>query len=165
MRKFSSLARKHHPDTAKQNDKTATAEFIKLSEAWSVLSKPETKSKYDILRREYLMRTVGRTVNLPDREISSAQREIHQGFNIQKDHYSSVVSARASSNWQDIQDKYRTTKWQSMSLKDRKVSASLSLLLSTATKRCGVTRSFPTYRHTGRSLWRTLGGWGESTAH
>lgn len=51
---------------------------------------------------------------------------ISQGFNTQKMNFSKVVQARAASNWQDLQDKYKTEKWQNMPLSERKVGFSFS---------------------------------------
>jgi len=49
-RAYRKLAKKHHPD-ANLNDKTAGERFKELSEANAVLSDPEKRKKYDMLRK------------------------------------------------------------------------------------------------------------------
>ena len=121
---YINLALLYHPDTASANSTAKHInkedEFIKISEAWSVLSKPDLKSQYDSLRRIHLNKTgrYGLTTSGIDSEIST---EISQGFNTQKMNFSKV-QARAASNWEDLQDKYKTEKWQNMPLHERKVS-------------------------------------------
>jgi DnaJ-class molecular chaperone len=113
------LALQYHPDTAK--DTTHSKEqFIKVSEAWSVLSKPELKSQYDSLRRQYLYRKSG-NVDISSSGSLGEHAGIFQGFHVQR-HNLSHVQHKACSNWQDIQDKYKTEKWQRMTLDQRKAT-------------------------------------------
>jgi molecular chaperone DnaJ len=49
-RSYRKLAKKHHPD-ANPNDRTAGERFKELSEANAVLSDPEKRKKYDLLRK------------------------------------------------------------------------------------------------------------------
>ncbi|RYG68397.1 hypothetical protein EON64_05270 [archaeon] len=121
---FNTIALKYHPDTS--NTKNATEEmakkeeFIKISEAWSVLSKPELKSQYDTRRKEYLIRNGGSAAAAVSSS-SNVAAEIHQAFHVQRANYAKV-QYNASSNWQELQEKYRTEKWQKMPLKDKKAS-------------------------------------------
>lgn len=49
-RAYRDLAKKYHPD-ANKGDKDAETRFKEISEAYSVLSKPEKRSKYDQMRK------------------------------------------------------------------------------------------------------------------
>src|SRR5208282_1415353 len=46
---YRSLARKYHPDVAKENPKAAEEKFKEFSEAYEVLADPEKRQKYDQL--------------------------------------------------------------------------------------------------------------------
>ncbi|MEP6810012.1 MAG: J domain-containing protein [Chthoniobacterales bacterium] len=51
---FRKLARKHHPDMAKERDKPASEEkFKQINEAYEVLSDPEKRGKYDQLGTDW----------------------------------------------------------------------------------------------------------------
>ena len=48
---FRKLARKHHPDVAKDK-KTAEEKFKQINEAYEVLSDPEKRARYDIAHEQ-----------------------------------------------------------------------------------------------------------------
>lgn len=121
---YLNLARLHHPDTAPTDGKSAKdleAEFVKISNAWGILSKPELKSQYDSLRSIYLARTMGFSHGIPS-STNADSSAISEGFNTQRINYATKVQSRASSNWMDLQDKYKTEKWQNLTLDQRKVA-------------------------------------------
>ncbi len=120
---YLNLARLHHPDTAPADGKSSKeleGEFIKIANAWRILSRPELKSQYDSLRSIYLARTLGFSHGVPSVGHGDTT-VISEGFNTQKINYATRVQSRASSNWADLQDKYKTEKWQNMTLDQRKV--------------------------------------------
>lgn len=47
---FIKLSKVHHPDAA-SSDTSTHADFVKINEAYSILSKPETRREYDISLR------------------------------------------------------------------------------------------------------------------
>lgn len=120
------LALKYHPDTAKQkgvsqdensgwaplNENDA---FINISEAWGVLSKPDTRKEYDLKRRKYLNRqcssggVAGGGGTMVSADISTQQGNFQN------------VQAAACSNWRELKGKYRTEKWRNLSLSERKL--------------------------------------------
>ena len=113
----------HHPDSAHDkeiNSKIHEQEFIKINEAWSILSKPELKTYYDSMRFSQF------GYKSPMHfDISSSSgvdsTEIADVYHAQKTNFANNVQPRASSNWRELQDKYKTEKWQNMSLGQRKV--------------------------------------------
>lgn len=94
------------------------SEFVSISEAWSVLSKPELRKQYDDTRRKYL---VPSNVN-GGTSVSSFpySYEISENYQVQKMNYGNVKH-RASSNWKDLRDKYQTDKWKELPLSKKKV--------------------------------------------
>lgn len=56
---FRKLARKHHPDLAKDK-KTAEEKFKEINEAYEVLSNPENRKKYDAYGANWSQATAGR---------------------------------------------------------------------------------------------------------
>jgi DnaJ-class molecular chaperone len=122
------LAKRHHPDTAvtssTHSDNNTSVEFLKISEAWGVLSKPTLKSHYDSLRKTHLLRTLGTAPGFS----SAIGNNIHEdisyiptSFAAQRDNYQFSVKPRASSSWQQTGDKYKTAKWQKLTLNEQKV--------------------------------------------
>jgi curved DNA-binding protein CbpA len=90
-----------------------------VSEAWQVLSKPESRAEYDALR----------AITLPDmQKVYKADTVNADGFKIQRDNFVHVQKA-ASSNWRDLGGKYQSEKWQKIPLADKKVSLTLSHIL------------------------------------
>jgi len=98
-------------------------DFKMVAEAWSILSKPELKLKYDLLRGKHLNSLQKNRYSI---EVSSNNNDlgdfsnISVGFNTQKNNYSKV-QVKASSNWEDLQTKYKSEKWQNTPLNIRKV--------------------------------------------
>lgn len=108
------LALKHHPDLSKQDD--GGKRFLAISEAWSVLGKPERRQNYDLAR----IRAIGGNVSISMNGNDMNSSEISDGFNTQKSNFNTAVQYKASSNWRELQDKYKTESWQSMSLSEKK---------------------------------------------
>jgi curved DNA-binding protein CbpA len=102
----------------KGTDDSNGLDFKQISEAWSVLSKPDSRVLYDQKR------------NLNSAQSTVSSRESHDriGFQVQRKNFENV-QRRASSNWSDIQDKYKTEKWRKMTLQEKKVSMKFNLFL------------------------------------
>ncbi len=112
----------HHPDSAHSKDisnKIHEEEFIKINEAWSILSKPELKTYYDSMRLNHFGRKQGFHEMTESTDGSTAIADV---YHAQKVNFATNVQPRASSNWRELQDKYKTEKWQNLSLNQRKVS-------------------------------------------
>jgi curved DNA-binding protein CbpA len=129
------LALKFHPDMAATATATTTGvpsssgaggaevltltdraeRFREVSEAWSVLSKSETRSRYDTFRQQQ----GGITTFRADGSTAGVPSEIPLNYDTQRANFAAVRHA-ASSNWQEIKDKYKTEKWQNMPLSERK---------------------------------------------
>eukprot|EP01039_Chlorochromonas_danica_P002269 gene2269-2484_t len=128
---YVSLALTHHPDTSraeKENNKAAHEEFAKISEAWGILSKADLKAHYDSRRARL---TGSNSSGLPSSGVVGLdQSEICQGFTTQRENYSANVRVNASSNWRDFQDKYRSPKWQKMTLNEKKAHRSRPVVSS-----------------------------------
>ena len=128
------LALKFHPDMAATANTTNAApsssgagaelltltdraeRFREVSEAWSVLSKSETRSRYDTFRQR---QGGGMTTYRADGSAVGVPSEIPHNYDTQRANFAAVRHA-ASSNWQEIKDKYKTEKWQNMPLSERK---------------------------------------------
>ncbi|KAJ1404497.1 DnaJ domain-containing protein [Ochromonadaceae sp. CCMP2298] len=109
------LALIHHPDRA-EDESEESETFIKISEAWSILSRPEVRTRYDQLRGRFLgLSSFGGQVTLTHEHM-----EINPGYNTQKDNFVRV-QAKASSNWQEIRSKYKNENWQKLPLSERKM--------------------------------------------
>ena len=102
------LALKYHPDTSKNDDDDFV--FHEISEAWSVLSKPEIRKKYDLARRG-TEKSYGSMMSSASFSSSAAEQMTHHtipsSFTTARDNYTASVKKNASSNWKDLQDKYR----------------------------------------------------------
>lgn len=126
------VALQHHPDTFLSQSSTISVnksvtndEFIKISEAWSVLSKQDTRIQYDLLRKSYL------GINNNNSSSNSLQNNLQYNrngsvnvsvnYNTQKALYNNSVKHKASSNWEDLKEKYKSEKWQNMPLTEKKV--------------------------------------------
>ena len=126
---YVNLAMQYHPDTSmtKPNDeslkKAHQAQFVRISEAYSVLSRPETKAFYDAGRARLLGQNFG-SATVVQAHASGPQadhRIISESYNAQRVNFAKVQS-RASSNWKDLQEKYKTEKWQNLPLSQRKLN-------------------------------------------
>lgn len=90
-----------------------------------MLSKPDLKLLYDSSRRKLINETLASRFSI---DISSGGgfavgiSNIPSGFNTQKANFVKVQS-KASSNWEDLQTKYKTEKWQRIPLEVKKVSS------------------------------------------
>ena len=111
------LALKHHPDLSTVDD--GGKRFLAISEAWSVLGKPEQRQAYDLAR----VRSMGAGSLTVGGDFGNEDHAgISESFNTQKTNFHTAVKANASSNWRDLQDKYKTESWQRMPLSERKLT-------------------------------------------
>jgi curved DNA-binding protein CbpA len=99
--------------------KANQAQFIEVSEAWKILSKLETKQSYDRARARYMGKSFGSANHYV--EETQDHHTIAEGYNTQRINFTKVQS-RASSNWTDLQEKYKSEKWNKLPLQERKVS-------------------------------------------
>jgi curved DNA-binding protein CbpA len=121
----------YHPDTKPQEFdeilvKAHQAQFVQVAEAYGVLSKPECKQYYDMRRSLLLGRNVGSASVVQavgDAESGEDRKIVSESYNTQRMNFSKV-QGRASSNWRDLQDKYKTEKWQNMGIPQRKLHRS-----------------------------------------
>lgn len=89
--------------------------FVEISEAWSVLSKPDSRRKYD---EQLKVKAIS---SLPFGTVTDRYHpESSEAFSTQRNNFVSVQK-NACSNWKDLKDKYKTEKWQAMPLETRKV--------------------------------------------
>lgn len=118
------LAPKYHPDTAgakSESEKESNSKrFIEIFEAYTILSKPDSKNRYDYMRNQKLSKARFSvdvdTSNLPMAGMGS--NIISDGYTTQKNHYQSYVRIMASSS--AVRDKYKTERWQGMPLSKKK---------------------------------------------
>lgn len=89
--------------------------FRDISEAWSILSRPDLRQRYDSERLKNFGSAIGNINRATQQNI-----EMFDSYNTQKNNFKHVQKM-ASSNWREIQDKYKTEKWQQLSLKEKKV--------------------------------------------
>ena len=107
----------HHPDTARSGEEEkASSEFIKVAEAWSILSKPDNRTRYDLLRNAYLGLSPS-TLSSDGTYISSEP----VGFSEMKNNYTYNIQRKAGGSREDTQEKLRSEKWHNLPLKDKKV--------------------------------------------
>uniref|UniRef100_A0A7S3GWJ6 J domain-containing protein n=1 Tax=Spumella elongata TaxID=89044 RepID=A0A7S3GWJ6_9STRA len=110
------LALLHHPDTARSGEEEkASSEFIKVAEAWSILSKPDNRTRYDLLRNAYLGLSPS-TLSSDGTYISSEP----VGFSEMKNNYTYNIQRKAGGSREDTQEKLRSEKWHNLPLKDKK---------------------------------------------
>ena len=105
------IALELHPDLQKDKSSHASTSdsFRKISEAWSVLSKPEIKRSYDIARAASVA-AQHTAYNYTSSSSGGIQTEIPLGtFNAQQKNYQQTVKAQAGFK---VADKYKTEKWQ-----------------------------------------------------
>lgn len=122
------LALKHHPDmqvteiTQSSHLNISTNEnglnFHEISEAWGVLSKPEIRKSYD-RDRNLLLSPFGSEIPLSSFH-SVTDHHITTSFASSRENYTQAVKKNASSNWRDLQDKYKMDKWRNSSLQHKK---------------------------------------------
>jgi len=97
-----------HPDAKATNE-----EFIRVAEAWSVLSKADLKQQYDLMWKH------GGSSEVSDPGIFTS--EVSSTYSTQKSAYHRSVKQKASSNWAELKDKYKSEKWQNLPLAQKKV--------------------------------------------
>lgn len=129
----SKLALESHPDTkigagsgsGSGNISTSNAlkdagdRFREISEAWSVLSKPEMRKKYDAARAHVEAKNHTK-YNYTHSGSTEGHSEIPLGsYTAQKSNYVGNVKVMAGSK---IRDKYKTEKWQNLSLDAKKAT-------------------------------------------
>ena len=126
------LALKHHPDTNANQSQLSNAtpskthsSFVEISEAWSVLSRPDVKAEYDRQRARLYGTSIynnsdgNHTIN-NNGTISTTQSGAPMYTAQKENHYSNTLK-HASSNWRDLTDKYKTEKWQNLHINERKL--------------------------------------------
>lgn len=99
--------------------KSRQAQFVQISEAYGVLSKASSKQQYDTSRSKFLGRNVG-SVLLAATAQAEDHKVISESFNTQRINYAKIQSA-SPSNWKNLQEKYKSDKWRSIPLEQRKV--------------------------------------------
>lgn len=120
-------AMQHHPDTAGKNDddipkdsNKQNSQFIKVSEAWGILSRPEIRTRYDILRGKYLgLGDNYGSLNF-NRPLDGHHSSIPVGFATQKANFRHVQH-KAGGTMEDTILKNRTDKWRDLPLSEKKV--------------------------------------------
>lgn len=107
----------HHPDTARTGEEQKpSSEFIKVAEAWSILSKPDNRSRYDLLRNAHL--GLSPSTLSPDGTYISSEPV---GFTEMKNNYTYNIQRKAGASIEDSQEKLRAERWHELPLKQRKV--------------------------------------------
>ena len=108
----------HHPDTAQSElKKGPSTEFIKVSEAWSILSEQELRAKYDAMRNIH-----NGISSSPEHRADGTYISGHPiGYSEMKTRYVDTLQGKAGGSITDTQVKRSTERWQNMSLKDKKV--------------------------------------------
>jgi len=110
------LALKYHPDLSTVND--GGKRFRDISEAWAVLGKSEKRQMYDLAR----MRVLGSKAAYATGGTGGSEIDLSEGFKTQKTNFDQAVKSQASSNWKEMQEKYKTEAWQKMPLSEKKLS-------------------------------------------
>ncbi len=127
------LALQNHPDTASYRASGSDAsleelkvrstsegddsKFREISDAWAVLSKPELRKSYDA-HRAHVAAVKHTTYNYTAG--TGGPSEIPLGsYSAQKNNYTGAVRAAAGFK---VADKYKTEKWQNLSLAEKKAS-------------------------------------------
>lgn len=114
----------HHPDTARTaEEEKASSEFIKVAEAWSILSKPDNRSRYDLLRNAHL--GLSPSTLSPDGTYISSEPV---GFMEMKNNYTFNIQRKAGGSREDTQEKMRSERWHNLPLNERKVLRELTII-------------------------------------
>lgn len=118
---------KYHPDTKKDGTIVISDEnrFHEISEAWSVLSRPDVRANYDRERFQLKYTSInpgypGGINNQQYQPNSDVGESGHSMVETHRQNYVNLTKVNASSNWQETQNKYRTDQWQNMPLSERK---------------------------------------------
>lgn len=141
---YINLALHCHPDSAITGNKSPEevqqlqAEFVKISEAWRILSRPHLKASYDYKRRNYLIRSTA-DVNGVDYSsnrspmgnssynMATSEELQHISVELQSHRESyAKVQGRAASDLP--QEKYKSERWQQMPLNQRKINRGQSMM-------------------------------------
>jgi len=110
------LALKHHPDLSSADD--GGKRFHAISEAWAVLGKPDQRQSYDLHR----IRALGSKGAYAGSGGAGYSSDLSEGFQTQKANFNVAVQSKASSNWKEMQDKYKRESWQRMPLSEKKLT-------------------------------------------
>lgn len=114
------LALLYHPDTGKQKasgEVDVGAKFRNISEAFTVLSKPALRERYHALR------------GIKDgADVESFANSAAAGdYSAQKIHFTNMVQHRANADdIKNMTDKYKSQRWQKMTLAEKKVCTNMS---------------------------------------
>ena len=117
------LALENHPDTAVQRSTNPTQEdgkdsnFREISEAWSVLSKPDVRKAYDAQRSH--LSAVKHTTYGYTPGTGGPTAVPTSMYAAQRNNYTGAVKAAAGFK---AADKYKTEKWQNLSLAQKKAT-------------------------------------------
>ena len=105
---YLTLIKEVHPDIVGSTPVT-NQRFRQVQQAYNILSDSKMRTMYDNARFSPSMLSP---------QITTSQAT--PGFNVQKDNYNTRVRREASSNWRELKNKYKTEKWQNLSLNKRK---------------------------------------------
>ncbi len=118
------LALESHPDLkrslSENEQEEAAARFRKISEAWSVLSKPDVRKSYDHSRATSSL-PKGINVNYNYTSTGIATDINSATYASQKAHYQNTMRG-GSSHWKDTQSKYKSEQWQNLTLDQKKAN-------------------------------------------
>ena len=114
---YVTLVKTTHPDIVGTSP-LAKKHFQEIQDAFSVLSNAGVKLQYDNARSHPIISSAG----AGGMNINNGIGNPATIYTIQKDNYNTRVKREASSNWRDLQikNKYRTEKWQNLSLDKKK---------------------------------------------
>lgn len=118
----------HHPDTANPDNRKSNEKFHAISEAWSVLSKPDSRKKYDAARMRFLSAQNKAGFNTSSNSSDSAAygesldaAVISSIYDTQRENYSRVYAAAATSTREDLVARQQYERWQNRPLHEKKV--------------------------------------------
>ena len=112
---YVTLVKTTHPDIVGPSP-SARKHFQEIQDAFGVLSDAGVKLQYDNARSHPIV-TSGSGMS-----VGSGIGNPATIYTVQKDNYNTRVKREASSNWRELQmkNKYRTEKWQNLSLDKKK---------------------------------------------
>jgi len=107
------LALLHHPDTS--SHKTQSMEFIRITEAYSVLSKPEIRIKYDSKRQSTNPLSAKYNINS-----TTPVTDFTPVHHVARSNYEKIQTENSNA-WMNAGNKYKTDKWRNMPLHEKKL--------------------------------------------
>ena len=110
---YVTLVKTTHPDIVGPSP-SARKHFQEIQDAFGVLSDAGVKLQYDNARSHPIV-TSGSGMS-----VGSGIGNPATIYTVQKDNYNTRVRREASSNWRELKNKYKTEKWQNLSLNKRK---------------------------------------------